>query len=539
MMTTKTLKMNFYETKENAALSLEDTLRNVQGWVLSEEARFNIQSLVLAWNTGEQTISQEGVPDTSNVGTPEWFVAFPIAFESMSLLTRGGLSLKAYQALKFLSFKGWNSASIAKMLNTGKTGGFTLWAKMCQKLSVAQEGWAGINGIKSFQKTMKYLEVIGVLIDVGLSVLAGFLIADQIGGHLGKSMGASYGIMAATYAIIYAAILFAIGEIPYVGWIISLAIVLADIFGGFSDKVTGWLMKLFGPKEDAVTQGWLEDIDTPQITIEDKDRNGLDVGDKITVKLTVTSKVNVTVGDDYSWARKSWYRPYITINAPAGSFSNTTQTGIPSYKITQSAGNWKTEQYETGASIEPGIGMPNFPVTITMNIDYGLYHSWHHWILFVPCYHDDLQSGSASSPFTTLYYDVLPGTIDDFASWRGITPLDHDGDGIVDANETTTNKFAFDSDADGLNDKFELSNGFNPNNYDTDNDGLTDGYELIFGTNATNSDTDGDDLPDYQELSGYFISFNYLGDPTKPFTYARSLRSTSKRHRWRRSKRLQ
>ena len=119
---------------------------SIQSWGLNDEACFNIQSLVLAWNTGEQTIIQEGLPDTSNAGIPEWFVAFPIAFESMSLLTRGGLSLKAYQALKFLSFKGWNSASIAKMLSTGKTGGFVLWAKMCQKLSVANEGWAGISG---------------------------------------------------------------------------------------------------------------------------------------------------------------------------------------------------------------------------------------------------------------------------------------------------------------------------------------------------------------------------------------------------------
>ena len=127
------------------------------------------------------------------------------------------------------------------------------------------------------------------------------------------------------------------------------------------------------------------------------------------------------------------------------------------------------------------------------------------------------ETDTSSSPFTTVYYDVLPETIDDFRQWRGVTPLDHDGDGLADENETASDAFRYDTDADGLNDKFELTVGLNPKSFDTDLDGLLDNFELIFNSNGTNRDTDGDGLPDYQELSGYLINFNYLGDPTKPF----------------------
>jgi hypothetical protein len=519
-ITTKTLKTNFYNTTSYNALEIGDILRLINSWQLDEEARFSAQSLMLMWNSGEQAVTKMGSQDISSAGPPEWFVAFPIAFESMMLLARGGLGLKAYKALKFLSLKGWTRGSITRMLETGsKAGRFKLWAKMCQKLSKAKQGWAGIKGISTFKKVMKGLEVLGVIIDVGLSILAGFLIADQIGGHLGKSMGASYGIVAATYTLIYAAVLFAIGEIPFVGWIISLSIVLADIFGGFSDKLMGWLMKAFGPKDDAIVEGWLEDIGMPNITISDKDQNGLDVGDRISVTLDTTSKVNVTAGSSYSYAYESWYRPYISIDAPPGSFSNTSKTGIPpASSMNISIGyNWKTEQYETGAWIEPGIGMPNFPVAIRLNIDYGLHHAWHHWILFVPCYHDDLEQGTVSSPLTTVYYDVLPESIDDFARWRGVTPLDHDYDGLNDVNETSSNPYRYDTDADGLNDKYEVELGLDPRNFDTDMDGLLDWFELTFDSNPLDRDTDGDGFPDYLELSGYLININYTGDPTKQF----------------------
>ena len=524
LINSRMLKTNFYNTTGYVALEIEDIMRHVDGWQLSEEAGFSAESLILMWNTGEQSITSKGSQEIV-AQAPEEFLVVPIAFESLMLAARGGLGLKAYKALKFLRMKGWNSASIARMLKTGgKTGGFRLWAKMCNKLSKAKQGWAGIKGLKALKNVMKGLEVLGVIIDVGLSILSGFLIADQIGGHLGKSMGAAYGMVAAMYAIAYTIILIAIAEIPFVGWIISLAIVLADIFGGFSDTLMGWLMDLFGPDDLSVVTPWLEAIEVTNVTVWDKDNNGLDVGDRISITASTTSKVNVTSGRETGWAAKSWYRPYLSISAPRGSFSNTSMTGIPPEDtwIVEQGVNWKTEEYETGAWIEPGIGMPNFPVNVRINFDYGLWHIWEHFIFYLVygewCRHEDLNKGVSSSHFTTLRYDVLPGSIDDFARWRGVTPLDHDGDGLRDSNETISDPWKYDTDADGLNDKFEVEVGTDPRKYDTDGDGLLDKFEFVYDTNATNRDTDGDGLHDYLEVAGWMIGFNYTGDQNKPFT---------------------
>jgi hypothetical protein len=528
LIITKTLKTNFYETTGYKALEIEDIIRGVNGWQLSEEARFSLSSLMLAWNTGEQVVTKMGSQEVS-WQPPEWLIQssqdLEYTLEGIGVLMMAGQGIWAYKALQFLRLKGWNSASIARMLETGgKTGGFRLWTEMCRKLSHAKEGWAGIKGMKTINKIMKGLEVLGAVIDIGMSILSGFMLADQIGGHLGKSWGASFGIVATAYTILYTVVLFAIGEIPYVGPFLVLAIVLADIFGGFSDALMGWLMDLFGPDDLSVVEPWLEEIGVPKIAIDDKDGNGFDVGDRVSITLTTKSKVNVTSGRETQWAQYSWYRPYISINAPSGSFSNTSATGVPptSAMNVSSGIGWKTEEFETGAWVEPGIGMPNFPVNVRLNFDYKLYHVWEHFVFYVFywdwCRHTDVNQGISSSHLFTMYYDVLPETIDDFGRWRGITPLDHDYDGLTDTNETRSDPFRYDTDADGLNDKFETTIGTDAWNYDTDSDGLIDCFEVVFGTDPTNKDSDGDGLPDYLELSGYLIKFNYANDPTKQFT---------------------
>ncbi|MFN0077426.1 MAG: glycosyl hydrolase [Prosthecobacter sp.] len=66
--------------------------------------------------------------------------------------------------------------------------------------------------------------------------------------------------------------------------------------------------------------------------------------------------------------------------------------------------------------------------------------------------------------------------------------LDNDGDGLSNAEETTTNPNAKDTDLDTLPDKWELANGFNPNSdtdsaLDADNDGHSNKIEYWACTN--------------------------------------------------------
>ena len=89
-------------------------------------------------------------------------------------------------------------------------------------------------------------------------------------------------------------------------------------------------------------------------------------------------------------------------------------------------------------------------------------------------------------------------------------PLDTDGDGLDDAQETRlgTDPNNPDTDSDGLSDGEEVRRRMNPRTSDSDNDGLSDGDELVAGTDPNRWDTDGDGLMDSREMR--------LGtDPTK------------------------
>ena len=57
-----------------------------------------------------------------------------------------------------------------------------------------------------------------------------------------------------------------------------------------------------------------------------------------------------------------------------------------------------------------------------------------------------------------------------------------------------------DTDGDGLSDKYEIEQGFDPAAVDTDSDGLSDGMEVALGTDASLADTDRDGLTDGAEL---------------------------------------
>lgn len=522
-LTVKTMKTNWYNTTSFKATNLEDVVTDIPSWGLNDKVTLNLMTMMMRWSIGEQIVTQVG-STLMTFDSPEGDVLDGVqkcvssGLSTLELGYRGLIGLQAFMDLSLLWSKGW-SVSIQ-----GSRSGFRVWLQTATDLSDAKAGFFGKLG-----KSMKVLAVLAIIIDVGFSILQGIFIAQSIGGRLGKEIGAQYGLFAALYAVVMGVILYGIGQIPYVGWLIALAIALADIFGGFGQKLVEWLVSLFygTPTDLCVVEPSVEVVGEPEINTYDWDNNGLDAGDRIEVLTRLLGNVTGTSGvwpyqRDYAYA--SWYLPYISIEAPWGSFSKTSTTGVPPTSTWNNSYGlyWKAQEYDTGAWIEPGIGMENFPVKINLETNYGIYHAWEHFEFYLvyweDCHHYDLNQGTFSSYFTTVYFDVLPGNISDFVSWRHITPLDHDGDGLRDSEENMSDPWRYDTDGDGLNDKYEVEIGTDPRNYDTDSDGLNDNFELVYGTNATNGDTDGDKLPDYLEIAGWVIPFNYTGDSNKPFT---------------------
>jgi Putative metal-binding motif/Bacterial TSP3 repeat/Thrombospondin type 3 repeat len=104
--------------------------------------------------------------------------------------------------------------------------------------------------------------------------------------------------------------------------------------------------------------------------------------------------------------------------------------------------------------------------------------------------------------------DGLPDA--DETSTYGTNPNnpDSDGDGLTDGEEVTlysTDPNLCDSDGDGLGDAEEvLTYGSDPNLPDSDGDGLTDGEEVnSTGTDPTLADSDADGLQDSEEVNVY------------------------------------
>jgi len=522
-LTVKTMKTNWYNTSSFTSVDLKDVVTDIQSWGFSDKVTLNLMTMMMRWNVGEQVVTQVG-SNLITFDSPEGDVIDGVqscvssGLSSLELGYRGLIGLQAFFDLSLLWSKGW-SVSVQ-----GSTSGFRVWLKTATDLADAKAGFFGKLGT-----SMKVIAVLAIITDVGFSILQGIFLAQSIGGRLGREIGAMYGLFTALYAVIMGVILYGIGQIPYVGWLIALAIALADIFGGFGQKLVQWLVSLFygTPTDLCVVEPSVEVVGEPEINTYDWDNNGLDAGDRIEVLTRLLGNVTGTKGRwpyqrDYTYA--SWYLPYISIEAPWGSFSKTNTTGVPPTSAWSNYYGlyWKAQEYDTGAWIEPGVGMDNFPVKINLNSNYGIWHAWEHFEFYIvyweDCHHYDLNQGTYSSHFTTVYFDVLPGNISDFTSWRHVAPLDHDGDGLKDSEENKSDPWRYDTDGDGLNDKYEIQIGTDPRNYDTDRDGLIDNFELIYGTNATKGDTDGDRLPDYLEIAGWVIPFNYTGDPNKPFT---------------------
>ena len=531
VVTSKTLKMNLYNTTTCQSLAIDDVMDEVQKWEPNENASLPIMGMMMAWNTGEQFITKVG----SNEKKFDYFGEY---LDIFNMVKKGGIAafklygktvLRGYEAYRIVSNtltkltkQGWHIS--------GKTirNMFKVWKSNFQKLGKVQT-----SRLLAFKRISQTLEVVGALIDVGIAIYSVFSILDS-----GLSpMGLNTALLHTLMTFMYAMALTMIGAIPVIGWLISLAIAISDIFGDWSEKLFGAILKAMTKVTAQVTPS-ISFAGEPSLTIIDKDDNGVDVGDRI--EYTARMIANLTSSDAESLGSSSLH-PYYTIENPAGTNStvgylydltewvfmasafgqkgNDIHLWLPipprsTWNNTAGAG-WKATEYPVGGWIEPGVAMPNFPVTLHSYTTYDLWYKWKHFVFLVFyafwCHHRDFNEGIQDLGSETLYFDVLPGSLSDFVNWKSITPVDRDFDGLKDTEENASNPILWDTDGDGLNDKYELDIGTNPTLFDTDHDGLNDKLEQVYGTNATDTDTDGDGLSDYTEITGWISVFTYGG----------------------------
>jgi hypothetical protein len=184
-------------------------------------------------------------------------------------------------------------------------------------------------------------------------------------------------------------------------------------------------------------------------------------------------------------------------------------------------------------------------VTFRVGTAYGVCGPWMDYVN--ECY-DDVTYDTSSPVFAKVYFDILPGTLEELWGWNsggivngrvnedpdGVVNKDIDGDGLEGYMRTTptlgdvpvgpdttlcpwsTTHKLWDADNDGLSDGFERNSFLQalpfgkPSHHaapisspclaDSDGDGLKDGEELLLGTTPADPDTDDDGLNDGQEV---------------------------------------
>ena len=514
----KTIKMSWYNTSTNASVDVETFLPEVENWGqvngLGEDEITSMISMALLWNMGESAVTR--INDA--------YTNFQSAMEVKSDIKKYGFRYLT-PTIKLALFGVYLFTSI-KVIRFGKA----LWGgiKLAIVASVKAATQAATKIIKALKVAGKVVSFAALALEAGFAI-ATFIIFLDSGSDL---MAAVYLTVMAIYLTILLVLMLAgpIGQV--IAGIIMIADAIAGIFGyGVSDLLSK-LVSLW-MKMNQATEVDMQILNN-SLDILDYDDNGLDVGDRIEFSSLVNSTVIKTEYGD--WTRhvdKSYIIPSYTLlwkNSYFATYNESTDVVLIDSKYPNS----KNTTYKARAWLEPKRPTINFGQAARFQIDYKAYYieekiesdlRWHTY--------DREQTGTQSISIPTVYFDVLPETLDDFKDWAHMVykicilgnqnwcytldmppnpyPIDSDGDGLNDSEETSTNKLKWDTDGDMLSDKYELDTGTDPNNWDFDQDGLNDRIELYYGTNTSNWDTDGDGLSDQMEYTGWAITFNYSG----------------------------
>ncbi len=524
IVTTKTLRMALYNTTTLMSLEQEAVVSEVKTWETDPQAQTTLISLMVAWNVGEQLTTKIG-PDLTK------FQVDP----QLTQVTKG-IKLYGISALKVATLAYMYGARLVNsMITVTMETGVSVWTACWQ--SVKSVGLCQTANMMAFKRVSLTLTAIGAILDTGVALYSLFTILDA---NL-NPMQLYAALMHTVMTLAYSLTLGLIGAIPVVGWLISAAIAISDAIGGWSTKLFDAIINAMCTVTAQVTPT-LKMVRDPQVDIIDKDGDGIDVGDRIVISARINT--TLTSGDRESLTDSEMY-PYYEIVGPTGTNStvgypyltdwvfmakNVGYTDrkpwndvhlllpIPPYanRTYSSGSGWFSVAYDIGGYIEPGTAMVNFPVTLNMKAEYEMWYKYEIFYFFVFYWFTEEYRGYNEGIQTlgteTMYFDVLPSTLAGFVNWKGITPLDRDFDGLKNTQETLSNPSLWDTDCDGLNDKYELDIGSNPKISDTDRDGLNDRLELVYGTNTTKPDTDGDGLTDYQEISGWISVFYYGGE---------------------------
>ncbi|WP_094227401.1 RICIN domain-containing protein [Methanolobus psychrotolerans] len=501
LITTKGMKMSWYETGTNVIIATEDMLEEVRQWGNSEnldrETVATLMNLMIAWETGESTVTK--------IGTVETDFSFPEGNEVLDAIDSYGIA--AIELVCSLIIGGvalYSYLTFVRLEPLALTGGQTSWRlmkAMTESISKISSGFMG-----AVNRTASVLGAIAWVVVGAIAFYAFWSIAASEGW---SGYGIFVGTLYATLMVLYAIVLMAIASIPVVGWAIAAIVALSDlifgwIFGkGWSQMLFEWFIGLFTDVR-VKTEADLKILSTSVKVIDHTD-NGLTEGDRIELESRFEGIITRTSRGSFTNLQNSYISPqykYSSEYTLAGNSS--TEEGATTYLNSYLR---KETEYKANLWIEPEAAV-NFPFKFWLSSDFKVYYDKCWWLFGWHC-SEKSNTGTSDSDPSTLYFDVMPNDLESFVLWTAISSNDIDGDGVLNPDELGigSSQIRWDTDNDGLSDGYEIEYGTSPVNKDTDGDGLEDGLELRYGYDPLNMDTDGDGLSDFEEHRGWDIEF--------------------------------
>ncbi|WP_292464247.1 RICIN domain-containing protein [Methanolobus sp.] len=508
LMTTKSMKMTWYDTDTREVVATEDMLEEVMQWGqfrgLDEDTLATMMSLVLAWGTGEYVVTR--------IGNVEMDFNLPEKIDVMSTIKKTGMyvlgGIKAVCILITGAVAVYSYITFIRLeplaATAGQTG-FKLLQAMFQSVSKISNGFMGL-----LNRISNTIAIIGIIVVAGLAFYAFWTIASEEGwSSFGVGVGAWYAIL----MILYTVALMAIAAIPVVGWAIALLIALSDLIVGWilgeswSQKLFGWIISLV-TKVKVKTELDMQMLET-SVNVNDRTNNGLTEGDRIEMESTFKGIVTTTSHGSTTNLQNSYISPqYLYSAAYTLDGGTSTTAGTPEYKYP-----WQKEtRYYLELWVEPEAAA-DFPFMFWLKTSYNYYYDKCWWLFGWHC-SENSDTGTSDSEPSTIYFDVMPNDIGNFTLWTAISSNDIDGDYVLNTDELRygTSPFRWDTDNDGLSDGYEIAYGTSPVNRDADGDGLEDGLELRYGYDPLLWDTDGDGLSDFVEHNGWEMEFDFYGE---------------------------
>ena len=531
LVVTRLIKTTWYNGSGDEVVAVENAVYEMRDWEMESEALAKLMTLVVIWNQGEQQVISVGSERFTPMGDEL------IRFEGAVLNITSTLKTGASAMITVIYYATGAVCTVYSFVTQFRE----IVSSVCDAIIFAEGTvkslWNGLTTFvgsvsclwDNFAETMKgFLGVLNfvkglsnLLCIVGLAIgfLNAFVVMYSIGASyrwsaLGTYTAILYGIMMSVWAIILFGLALA-SLIPKVGIIftlISLALSLSDTIVGWICG-RGWTRMLMDLIADAftdvtvLTQATISKDET-EVVFKDLDGDGIDAGDRIVYRETMEAVLKTTRLSEQE-AVTAYMRPAATFEVPVGSGALTGHD--------QTTGNvWYPTEGWVGVAtvreawVEPTRAMINLPVTIVPRTEYDLIYEEWFW-LFGWWSEKKHSVGNVTSDPLTIYVDVMPPTVGEFARWREIASSDDDGDGVNDLDEPGARAWSWDYDGDGLGDAFEREIGSDPAATDSDHDGLDDRREAMAGSDPTVKDTDLDGLTDAFELTGWVVNFTYCG----------------------------